>query len=369
VNKGDLKVIKEIKLKINPPVVLPKHPSIEKRFVLYHTDGKYNYLIYDMGKKSSYVIYVNHHFENRYTNFLGNEHYFIDSYLVFQKFTKDFEPIGPSMPLMDPSIETTQFSAYLPYGYGGRVIFNNDSSRMAVFQSGAEKTKIILFDKSFNKIKEFDFIAMVKGVNTLRSIAFRNQEIGMLVSACGNPSLGVADYAGCPLTYMELNTTTGKVNYFTDDNFFSTNNLKAKFFRFLPPNCSTTFISMLNDRNLENRPPVANTFMSFEKKGTKISKIEGWTMEKEYRKNVQAGTFCFEDMYGNGRFNVLAMSNNNGYYLIAERDHDIDNCDASGRKDWHYFFVMTLDKNGKFISQKFFPINKPIKPQFAEACN
>ena len=190
-------------------------------------------------------------------------------------------------------------------------------------------------------------------------MSFSKGIISLLVNDCMDCTRGNADKEN-PLIWVNINTKDGSITSAKDEKYFSSNHLKAKYFSFVPGNPSLCVV-MLRNQNIEKNPGKSTTFQLLQMKDAKITMLDEWVMDAQTQNTAAGNTLCYDDSFGHGITKISAMPDGKGFYLITIRDHRYSSCDTKGQKNWQYFFVMTMDANGKFIKNKFFPIFNPEK--------
>jgi hypothetical protein len=362
-------VLKEYPIQVNIPQDVPiKRTSYINRGEVYLSRDGYFYVVYDIGSglglRESQNVSSSGNVSFGYTTINRTGEFQKASYLICQKFNKDFQPAGPSFSLMDNSIPGLRYTTHM--------LYNEDSTQFILYQSeeyndgqltfAAGQARIFLYDQSFKlqktfKLEEYHQFKYV----TVRALSFSKNTISLLANNCHDCSRWSAKVNNT-LQWININSKNGTSVSAFDEKYFSGNNLKPKYYKFLPGKAATYCVVMLNDRDIEKEPSKSNTFQLLQMKEDKIVTVQEWQMDKQTSKMPEGNTFCFDDIFGQGILDILPMPDNKGYYLIASRDYIFCACDnIKGPKKWQYFFVMTLGPDGKFIKQKFFPIHKPEK--------
>ena len=116
--------IKEYNLDVKIPEGLKKERPryLSSGEILLSKDKNLFFVIFDIASKTS---------SGQYSTTYRSGEFARSSFLIAQKYSKDFAPIGPSFSLIDPTLETHYSKIYCT-----GLIFNEDSSQFVVLQNG-----------------------------------------------------------------------------------------------------------------------------------------------------------------------------------------------------------------------------------------
>jgi hypothetical protein len=323
--------------------------------------------IYKDGENGSFIIYdlggAGGNVWNKSSNGFDN-----DAYLIAQKYTTEWKPVGNPVSLMATSFQDQS------KGYSAGIFFNEDESKFAVIQSVATKVtsafvmslqtlpvKITVFNRKLNKITEVDLTESIlnnkkKSGNLfrVRDVCFAQNKISVLLAFSGYRTKQVDEVAE-QLTY---NLDSKKIESKKLQLSSKSKGEKIHYARFLPENHDKILL-FIKDFNSKFPFATASTIRLIDISAGTAKKVSEWKQDKSKIKATESNALCINDIDGKSNMGFYKTSSGK-YVLVANRDYMYCSCDKKGNKKWQHFLLLSIDLKNQ-INVSILPLSKQKK--------